>query len=111
MVVNGVHMCACVFVFFGCIVLIAQFTFPLFPAGVCMLQGSLASSPYFRPDSSSREVIELQYQAIANYFCDATANYDLLPLIRNSILFISGAQVSSKGSGRKENIKRGTPEP
>jgi len=68
------------------------FTHGLDDPGLCMLLGSLASSPYFRSNAAPREVIELQYQAIANYFCDATANYDLLPLIRNSILFISGAQ-------------------
>jgi hypothetical protein len=64
-------------------------------AGACVLLGSAASSPYWRPDVASKETTDLQLMALMDYFCNASINYDLLPSIRNRVLFFAGMQVCS----------------
>jgi hypothetical protein len=60
--------------------------------GACVLVGSITSFPY-RYLAPSQKVMDLQLRAMLNYYCDASINYDLLPSIRNRVLFFAGMKV------------------
>ena len=62
-------------------------------AGACVILGSGLSSPYSSPNPPSKQVTDLQLEAMLAYYCDASINYDLLPLVRNRILFSAGMKV------------------
>ena len=58
-----------------------------------MLLGSIAASPYSSPNGPSKHTTDLQLNAMASYYCDSSINYDLLPSIRNRVMFFAGMQV------------------
>ena len=58
-----------------------------------MIIGSASSSPYSSPNPPSKQLTDLQGKAISDYYCDASINYDLLPSVRNRVLFFAGMKV------------------
>ena len=62
-------------------------------AGACVLVGSAASSPYSGLNPPADMILDLQMRANNGYYCDASINYDLLPSVRNMVLFFAGMKV------------------
>ena len=69
-----------------------------YASGVCVGLASWQSlGPLKSTTAVPQYVRQLQYAAIEVYGCDSSINYDLLPNIRNRVMFIHGQQVSREG--------------